>query len=980
MEQSSNPSHPNDKSSHAADSYDSTFDKLWEAQFTQLKRDPAPSLPDSSAKETNTSSDVPAPELVSGESPDDTLGDVWLGRFRLEKLLGQGGMGEVYLAHDPNREQPIVVKVLPKDMGRHPAEVARARSAFAKVDRLHHENICPVYEFGVDPAEGCYVVMKYIEGVTLGTYREQQGKLPVEEVVRILEPVARALDYAHANRVMHRDIKPHNIMVSADGTNPQIIDFGLSAEIALSMSRVSQFDWGTSGTLAYMAPEQWQGRPQNGCTDQYGLAAVAYELLSGSEPFAIGNTTALRLAVLNDPPPEIEGVPGSANAALARGLAKEPGQRFEKCVDLIHALSGNGKTVAASATSDRNRGSGIAGVFSSLIVLAVLIGGGWLAFTHLEDRPGPSVDHPDPTSSSQTKQDPEKAPMDGTEEISRLLRQTGEILQEGDFELKKGFIVVQRTKAEDANAPEVDPEGWKQAEAERLKYVLGGKDEDWTKPYDRFRRLELAGRRAEYERAVKDWPKELLDESGGPEWAEAQTLAKDAESNLDGDRYQQATALLKLKKTKVNVRARHVRALLEKKKLDDAMRELRQLLEDKEIAKNPEVKKSLQALLQESSDLWLKKAETVFQNWLEEQDVGRAKLGETGFRTAAILALVYHKLGDHPKHDFWIAKAHQMAKDSGKGDVGKIVDALFAIAQILNAGKDLKPCFATLEAAWSAAWNMNGANQSLSRAVLLGQIAYVTHLFADCKSLDEKYRKVAREYESKSNIELQKAKRLSPFSKTALYEEQQRCRFQLFRKKTAKERMKELEGFSSVWNRYSSDKAEKLSVQDFLSQTYTEIALLAVRNNEDLLEQCRAKAEQNFNLLTSGGRQQGLRQRVLVQALLFGEKFEDAGTLLGKIALGELKNCARVDYAFACAMTNVEDAKTMLRIAVQNHEKLFATEDAQLESVRAYWQIGRVVSGTGHTNPKAFFEWLDEVENLKHPPAHVATYCGIADR
>ncbi|NQT37136.1 MAG: serine/threonine protein kinase, partial [Planctomycetes bacterium] len=265
-----------------------------------------------------------------------------LGGFRLVEIIGCGGMGQVWKAHDPTADRTVVVKVVPPDVQHNAAEMARVRDTFRRIHTLHHEHICPVYVLGEDPRCGHFVVMQFIAGRPLSEYRRERtegtGVLTLTETIRILRPVAAALDYAHRQKVVHRDVKPDNILVTGDGDDVQVVDFGLAAEIHTSMSRVSNVTMETSGTRPYMAPEQWRGEYQDARTDQYALAVVAYELLAGRLPFESADAEILRLCVLNESPPEIGDQDDSVNGALARGMAKRREDRFADCTEFIAAL------------------------------------------------------------------------------------------------------------------------------------------------------------------------------------------------------------------------------------------------------------------------------------------------------------------------------------------------------------------------------------------------------------------------------------------------------------------------------------------------------------------------------------------------------------------------------------------------------------------------------------------------------------------
>jgi len=267
---------------------------------------------------------------------------VMIGNFQLQSLLGRGGMGEVWKAWDTKAERPVVLKLVPRELQRAAEEMARVRDTFRRVHALQHQHICPLYLLDEDPRLGWYLVMKFIDGQTLSSYRATyaalHGSFPVEQVVKVLGPVAEALDYAHHHKVIHRDIKPQNILVEGDAADVQVVDFGLAAEIRTTVSRYTQVQMDTSGTRPYMAPEQWKGQIQDARTDQYALAVVGYELLAGHLPFECDDLEILRLCVLNDPPEGIEGQPESVNRALLVGLGKRRQERFESCVELVQAI------------------------------------------------------------------------------------------------------------------------------------------------------------------------------------------------------------------------------------------------------------------------------------------------------------------------------------------------------------------------------------------------------------------------------------------------------------------------------------------------------------------------------------------------------------------------------------------------------------------------------------------------------------------
>ncbi len=268
-------------------------------------------------------------------------GDVLLGRYTVLAELGEGGMGVVYKCLDTIGGIEVAIKCLPPELSRNESEMEGIRENYAIVARLHHSAISGLRQLEKDPEFGeYYLVMDLAKGEDLSTIlRRRRGvPMPLDEALAILRPLASALDYAHGERVLHRDVKPANVKV--EGSRVQLLDFGLAAEVRSSMSRVSlRGHAGSSGTPAYMAPEQWEARRQSAATDQYSLAVMAYQMFSGYLPFDAVDQEMLCRAVLTRAPDEIEGVPAYVNAALQKALAKNPKDRFAGCAEFVEAIS-----------------------------------------------------------------------------------------------------------------------------------------------------------------------------------------------------------------------------------------------------------------------------------------------------------------------------------------------------------------------------------------------------------------------------------------------------------------------------------------------------------------------------------------------------------------------------------------------------------------------------------------------------------------
>ncbi|MCY3023696.1 MAG: protein kinase [Planctomycetota bacterium] len=275
---------------------------------------------------------------TSGRRPGDAIAR----KYILVRRLGEGGMGEVWAARDTESEVERALKFLPPQVSTSDIEMRRIKENFRLVHALIHEGIAAM--IGLEQHESAYVlVLEMVKGKDLRTHAREflaayGPGLWKDEVVRLGLQIARALDFAHAKNVIHRDIKPENVLVMLDGY-VKVLDFGLAAEIQGSLSRVTGASYDTAGTRPYMAPEQWQGKEQSGATDQYALAVVLYEMLSGALPFDDPNPAALRDRVLLEQPAPLPMLNGGQNAALLNGLSKNREDRFPTCVDLVEAVS-----------------------------------------------------------------------------------------------------------------------------------------------------------------------------------------------------------------------------------------------------------------------------------------------------------------------------------------------------------------------------------------------------------------------------------------------------------------------------------------------------------------------------------------------------------------------------------------------------------------------------------------------------------------
>src|ERR1700691_1530801 len=262
------------------------------------------------------------------------------GRYEIVGELGRGAMGVVYKATDPVIGRAVAVKTIKlSEEGTglsRPELLSRFQTEARAAGLLTHPNIVVVFDAGEE--EGLfYITMELVEGRSLQTMLDGRQLFPLPRVMKLMEQVCSALDFAHRRNVVHRDNKPANLMLTADDT-VKITDFGTAKILQFGTAQTAH----VMGTPSYMSPEQVKGKPVDGRSDIFSLGVILYELMTGEKPFPGQNITTVIYKIINEepiPPRSLDSsIHPGLSAVISRALAKEPAARFQNCHELLAAL------------------------------------------------------------------------------------------------------------------------------------------------------------------------------------------------------------------------------------------------------------------------------------------------------------------------------------------------------------------------------------------------------------------------------------------------------------------------------------------------------------------------------------------------------------------------------------------------------------------------------------------------------------------
>lgn len=278
-----------------------------------------------------------------GDADSELIGTIIDGRYRIEALIAEGGMAVLYRAHQLGMDRTVAIKVMFPIIGPSSQSTERFAQECKLAAKLNHPNIVSVFDVGIVGPKQPYLVMEYIDGVSLRRQLTDKGPPPIDTAISIISQVLKGLEEAHAAGIIHRDLKPDNIILKQQSKRPdwvKIVDFGIAnlSDNSKRFTKTGSF----IGTPVYMAPEQFKGKPLDTRVDLYSLGIVLFEVLTGDVPFNAETPDLIMMQHLVDEPIDASklraDVPQSLDAVVKKALAKERDERFQNAVEFRQAL------------------------------------------------------------------------------------------------------------------------------------------------------------------------------------------------------------------------------------------------------------------------------------------------------------------------------------------------------------------------------------------------------------------------------------------------------------------------------------------------------------------------------------------------------------------------------------------------------------------------------------------------------------------
>ena len=319
-----------------------------------------------SPRDTGRGNEVPfdpemtvASKRIRRERGELKVGDMVLGRYELLDKLGSGAMGVVFKCRDRVSKVEYALKMVPPELASDADAMEDVRENFQLIHGLKHPNIASSDFLDRDEYGAYFLIMEYAPGITLSQWNKQKwrgGSPDWNEVAKIVRQVASALDYAHQKHILHRDVKPTNVMVD-EHCEVKVLDFGLASKVRNTITSISVTSATMSGTPCCLSPEQFKGRYPTPAADQYALGVLAYQMLAGHLPFDSDDYNVLRSAVVNEQPELIRDIPDNANRCIRKALSKYPKARYATCLDFAEDLTRSLTEQTASQTSSGKNGA-----------------------------------------------------------------------------------------------------------------------------------------------------------------------------------------------------------------------------------------------------------------------------------------------------------------------------------------------------------------------------------------------------------------------------------------------------------------------------------------------------------------------------------------------------------------------------------------------------------------------------------------------